>query len=91
MLEGAPQQELDDLALLLQFLEEETGGQRNFEFVQALLRVTLQVHGETIAGHAGLAEVASLAQERLGAAWRRLDGLMQSVRCMVGFLGNLQA
>ncbi len=58
---------------------------------QALLRVTLQVHGETIAEHAELRERAQRAQQRLSATWRRLDGLLQSTRCMVGFLGNLQA
>lgn len=60
-------------------------------FLQALLRVTLQVHGETIAEHAELRERAQRAQQRLSATWRRLDGLLQSTRCMVGFLGNLQA
>lgn len=91
VLEGAPEQELEELALLLSFLEEETGSNRNFEFVQALLRVVLQVHGDVIAEHAELAECAQRTQQRLAATWRRLDGLMQSVRCMVGFLGNLQA
>lgn len=59
--------------------------------LQALLRVALQVHGETIAEHAELRERAQRAQQRLSATWRRLDGLLQSTRCMVGFLGNLQA
>jgi hypothetical protein len=53
--------------------------------------VSLQVHGDTIAEHEELAERAQRAQQRLAATWRRLDGLMQSVRCMVGFLGNLRA
>jgi hypothetical protein len=35
VLEGAPQQEVEDLGLLLQFLEEETASNRNFEFMQA--------------------------------------------------------
>ena len=59
--------------------------------LQALLKVSLQVHGDTIAEHEELAERAQRAQQRLAATWRRLDGLMQSVRCMVGFLGNLRA
>jgi hypothetical protein len=37
VLEGAPEQELEDLGLLLQFLEEETASNRNFEFMQASL------------------------------------------------------
>lgn len=91
VLEGGPEEDLEHLALLLQFLEEETATHTNFEFVQALLRVTLQVHGETIVEHAELRERAQRAQQRLAATWRRLDGLLQSTRCMVGFLGNLQA
>lgn len=58
---------------------------------QALLKVTLDVHGDVIAAHPELAERAQRTQQRLAATWRRLDGLLQSVRCMVGFLGNLQA
>jgi len=34
VLEGGPQEDLEHLALLLQFLEEETAAHRNFEFVQ---------------------------------------------------------
>lgn len=56
-----------------------------------MLRVTLQVHGETIGEHAELRERAQRAQQRLASTWRRLDSLLQSTRCMVGFLGNLQA
>lgn len=61
------------------------------KLLQALLKVTLDVHGDVIAAHAELAERAQRTQQRLAASWRRLDGLLQSVRCMVGFLGNLQA
>lgn len=53
--------------------------------------MTLDVHGDVIAAHPELAERAQRTQQRLAATWRRLDGLLQSVRCMVGFLGNLQA
>ena len=88
MLEGAPEQELEDLSLLLQFLEEETAANRNFEFMQALLRVALRVHGDTIAEHEELRARAQPAQQRLAATWRRLDALLQSTRCMVGFLGG---
>lgn len=91
VLPGAPDSELEDLSLLLQFLEEETAANRNFEFTQALLRVVLQVHGGTIGDTPELRARAARAQQRLGAAWRRLDALLQSTRCIVGYLGNLQA
>lgn len=53
--------------------------------------MTLDVHGDVIAAHPELAERAQRMQQRLTASWRRLDSLLQSVRCMVGFLGNQQA
>jgi hypothetical protein len=49
------------------------------------------VHAETIAEQPELAAAAARTQDRLAATWRRLDGLMQSVRCIIGFLGNRQA
>jgi hypothetical protein len=30
-------------------------------------------------------------QRRLSASWRKLDGLLQSTRCMVDFCANSQA
>lgn len=59
--------------------------------LQALLRVALQVHADTIAEREELREAAARMQRRLAATWRRLDGLLQGCRCMVGLLGNLQA
>lgn len=90
VLEGAAEEEVQDVALLLSFLEDEVAANRNFEFMQALLRVTLQVHGETLAASPELQEAAQRTQQRLAATWQRLDGLLQSCRCMVGLLGNLQ-
>lgn len=91
VLPGAPESELEDLSLLLQFLEEETAASTSFEFTQALLRVVLQVHGGTVGEVPELRARAARAQARLAASWRRLDALLQSTRCIVGYLGNLQA
>jgi hypothetical protein len=41
--------------------------------------------------HDELREHAQRMQQRLGVTWRRLDNLLQSCRCMVGLLGNIQA
>jgi hypothetical protein len=59
--------------------------------LQAVLRVALRVHGDTIVQHDKLRQVAERMQQQLVATWRRLDGLLQSCRCIVGFLGNTQA
>jgi hypothetical protein len=53
--------------------------------------VALQVHADTIAEREELRAAAARTQQRLAATWRRLDGLLQGCRCMVGLLGNLQA
>lgn len=51
---------------------------------------TAQVHGETIMQHAELLEAAEKLQAALKPAWQRVEGLLQGVRCMVQYLGNLQ-
>lgn len=58
---------------------------------QAILQVALQVHADTILGSDELGAAAERLQARLATTWLRLDGLLQSCRCMVGLLGNMQA
>ena len=82
--------DLEHLDQLLSFLEAETAASTSFEFVQAVLRVVLAVHGDVMAAQPALLERAGRLRARLAASWRRVDRLMQSVRCTVGFLGNLQ-
>ena len=41
VLEGGPEEDLEHLALLLQFLEDETAAHRNFEFVQVRAAIVL--------------------------------------------------
>jgi U3 small nucleolar RNA-associated protein 21 len=90
LLEGDPPAAERQLELLLRFLEAEAASGANFEFVQALLAAALRVHGEAVAERPALRAAAARVEARVGAAWRRLDGLLQHVRCMVGLLGNLQ-
>ena len=84
-------EEVEDLCHLLDFVDSELIASRNFEFNQALLRAALRVHGDAIAAHAPLRERAARVERRLQATWSRLDGLLQNVRCMVSYFGNLQA
>lgn len=83
-------QGVEDLDLLLEFLEAQTSSNVNFEFVQALLRVTLQLHGDAIARQGVLRQRAERVRARLGSSWRRMDELLQGTRCMLGLLGNMQ-
>ena len=57
---------------------------------QALLVVVLAQQGDVIASRPELAGRAGRLRELVAASWRRVDSLLQHVRCMVGFFGNLQ-
>jgi len=88
--ESSPEQERD-VALLFTFLEQAAASNANFEFVQALLKAAVAVHGDAIATRPAVQEAAVRVKARLSATWRRLNGTLQHVRCMVGLLGSLQA
>jgi U3 small nucleolar RNA-associated protein 21 len=83
-----------DLAALLDFLtcqlQPSDGVVANFEFCQGLIQLALQVHGDSIMQHAELLAPARQLQAALKPAWQRVDGLMQGVRCMLSYFGNLQ-
>lgn len=85
------EEELADIGTLLNLIIHETDANRNFEFVQALLRVLLQVHGSTLMQDQHLHAKCKQLLQVLKGTWGQLDGLMQKVRCMVGFVGNLSA
>lgn len=90
LLEGASPREVEDVRLLLECLEGELVGGRNYEFCQALLQHVLTVHGDALISHDQLAGAAERMQRRLRASWRKLDDLLQSTRCIVDFLSNTQ-
>lgn len=49
-----------------------------------------QVHGDAVVRHPLLRSAGRRLLGRLKPVWGRMDALMQDVRCMVGFFGNLQ-
>ena len=85
------EEELADIGILLDLILHEMKANRNFEFVQALLRVLLQVHGSTLMQDQHLHAKCEQLCQVLKGTWGQLDGLMQKVRCIVGFVGNLSA
>lgn len=91
LLEESTPEEERDVELLFSFLEAEAASNANFEFTQALLRATLNVHGEAVATRPAVAAAAARVEARLSATWQRLSSTLQHVRCMVGLLGSLQA
>ncbi|KAF5822356.1 putative transcription factor WD40-like family [Helianthus annuus] len=82
--------ELITLEQLLDYFIHEISHRNNFEFIQALIRLFLKIHGESIRRQSKLQAKAQKLLEAQSAVWQKLDGLFQSARCMVTFLSNSQ-
>lgn len=80
--------EVEDVRQLLLYLLAELSANRNYEFVQALLKLVLQVHGSCLLQHQALRDLALKLQAAVRSSWGRLDSLLQQVRCMVNYFGN---
>ncbi|GIL87705.1 hypothetical protein Vretifemale_15746 [Volvox reticuliferus] len=93
ILEGSrdEQSEVRDLGALLDMLSASLEARRDFELCQALLNVVLTQQGDVLSARPELGPRLQRLRGLVATSWRRLDSLMQHVRCMVGFLGNLQA
>ncbi|KAH9653588.1 WD REPEATS REGION domain-containing protein [Citrus sinensis] len=89
-------QELDkrpeylSIELLLDYLIHEISCRNNFEFIQAVIRLFLKIHGETIRCHTKLQDKARKLLEVQSAVWQKIDKMFQSARCVVSFLSNSQ-
>ena len=81
----------EDLQLWLQFLEATAGSNANFEFLQALLKATLSIHGEVIMLRPGLRAAAKRIEARIAKTWERLGRKIAQARCVVALLGSLQS
>ncbi|GLT28646.1 hypothetical protein SLA2020_035620 [Shorea laevis] len=90
------QQELDKrpemifIELLLDYFIHEISCRNNYEFIQALLKLFLKIHGETIRCHSRLQDKASKLLEIHSDVWQRIDRSFQVTRCMVTFFSNSQ-
>lgn len=87
---GSSEDELAALGSLLNMVKSELLSNSNFEFIQAFLKLLLQIHGDVIMQHSDLQLKAKDVQSVLAKGWSRIDQLLQSSRCMLGFFGNLQ-
>lgn len=88
--ETASEDDLAPLEALMDFFEHELSAHRNYEFVHALLRVFLEVHGEVVAATPSLALRAERLHARVRGGWLRLEGMLNQARALVAHLGNLQ-
>lgn len=82
--------ELLSLEMLLDYFIQEISCRNNFEFIQAVVRLFLKIHGETVRCQSQLQEKRKKLLETQCEVWQRLDKLFQSARCMVAFLSNSQ-
>ncbi|KAG6500352.1 WD repeat-containing protein 36-like [Zingiber officinale] len=84
------QPELQSIGMLLDYLIHEISCRNNFEFIQAVIKLFLKIHGETLRHHSMLQEKAKRLLEVQSTVWQKIDKMFQSARCMVTFLSNSQ-
>ncbi|KAJ0250207.1 Transducin family protein / WD-40 repeat family protein [Hirschfeldia incana] len=82
--------EFISIGQLLDYLIHEITCRNNFEFMQAVMRLFLKIHGETIRCHPSLQDKARKLLETQSLVWQKMDKLFQSTRCIVTFLSNSQ-
>ncbi|XP_056174804.1 U3 small nucleolar RNA-associated protein 21 homolog [Syzygium oleosum] len=82
--------ELHSIELLMDYFTHEISCRSNFEFVQALVRLFLKIHGETIRRQSVLQNKAKVLLETQCSVWQGVDKLFQGARCMLAFLSNSQ-
>ncbi|KAK8506349.1 hypothetical protein V6N12_034085 [Hibiscus sabdariffa] len=87
-LNGKP--EMITIELLLDYFVHEISYRNNFEFIQAVIRLFLKIHGETIRCHPKLQYKAKKLLEIQSNIWQKIDTMFQQTRCMVTFLSNSQ-
>lgn len=86
---AATAEEVGRVAALLSFAEAELRAKRNFDAVNAVLRVVLDAHAGLIQAHGALRRRARVVRGELGRGWGRVGGLLHEVGCLAGFLGEL--
>ena len=79
-----------DMLNFLSFLSDAIASDTHFEFLQALLRAFILIHGESIAQYPKIQERAQLVEEQTHKAWTRLEQALQHTLCMIGILGSMQ-
>ncbi|KAM1104538.1 hypothetical protein ACFX15_012545 [Malus domestica] len=80
--------ELLSIELLLDYFIHETSCRNNFDFVQAVIKVFLKIHGETIRCQSRLQDKAREFLDIQCKTWQRVEKLFQSTSCVVAFLSN---
>lgn len=82
--------ELQSIGLLLDYLVHELSCKNNFEFIQAVIKLFLKIHGETVRRHSTMQEKAMKLLKVQSSVWQKIDKMFQNARCMTTFLSNSQ-
>ncbi|RZC75045.1 hypothetical protein C5167_050531 [Papaver somniferum] len=82
--------EMHFIELLLDYFIHETSCGNDYEFIQAVIRLFLKIHGETVRCRTQLQNKAKELLEVHSPTWQRIDKMFQSTRCMVSFFSNAQ-
>jgi iron-sulfur cluster repair protein YtfE (RIC family) len=64
---------------------------KNFDHVVGILSLVLKVHASAISEKDELCQLARTIQEKLEAAWQRVDERVQSLRCLSSFFSEMHA
>ncbi|KAI4379695.1 hypothetical protein MLD38_005958 [Melastoma candidum] len=88
--DGVDRPELQLIEMLLNYFIQEVSLQNDFEFVQALIRLFLKIHGDTIRRQPSLQNRARELLQTQSRVWQRVDKLFQGARCMITFFSNSQ-
>ena len=70
------------------FLADAIASSMDFEFLQALLRAFILIHGDAIINQKGLKEIAESIEQKTHASWGRIREKLQRTQCIVGILQN---
>ncbi|KAL1539962.1 U3 small nucleolar RNA-associated protein 21 isoform X1 [Salvia divinorum] len=88
--ESSIRPEVHFIGLLLDYYIQEISRRNSFEFIQAVIRLFLKIHGESVRCQPILQEKAEKLLHIQSVIWQKIDKLFQSTRCMVTFLSNSQ-
>lgn len=83
------QEEANLMVSFLTFLADAISSDTDFEFLQALLRAFILIHGDALSQDDDMKEVAKTVEEETHKAWARICNNLQHTQCLVGLLGNM--
>lgn len=79
----------DLVVTFLSFLADAISTDTDFEFLQALLRAFILIHGDAVAQNERIKHVARIVEEETRHAWTRICNSLNHTQCLVAILGSM--